>query len=213
MSDGLRQPSRNSGWTSIFFRMRLGTLMMLVALAGVGSAYYTSHANRLRWQSQLHRTETAIGLPRISDLEKLEVINTTDSVSQARGTQVSWMIWVPFGMEVRLRYATKNLTDEFPNGFSEVKLGQGRHTVVLTHDLPPATTDLVVDKVSVFRGEHTREWNISVPWKHRLAGRSQPTKREVLLHAVGSVRLAVDEEYDIRKHSFGLKIWLVPLPQ
>jgi hypothetical protein len=42
-------------------------------------------------------------------------------------------------------------------------------------------------------------------------GRSQPTKSEVLLHAVGSVRLSVDEEYDIRKHSFGLKIWLVPL--
>ena len=207
MSDELRHPTTNRGWTSIFFRMRLGTLMMLVALAGVGSAYYTSHANRLRWQSKLHRTETAIGLPRISDLERLEVINTTGRpLSQTE----SWMIWVPFGKEVRLRYATKNLTDEFPSGFTEVKLGQGRHTVELTHG---AMTILEVDKVRLFQGDHTREWNISVPWKHRLAGRSQPTKREVLLHAVGSVRLAVDEEYDIRKHSFGLKIWLVPLPQ
>lgn len=209
MSDGLRHPTRNRGWTTVFFRMRLGTLMMLVALAGVGSAYYTSHANRLRWQSKLHRTETAIGLPRISDLERLEVIATTDPAPQGHGgTQASWMIWVPFGMEVRLRYATKNLTDEFPGGFSEVKLGQGRHTVALTQER--AVWDLAVDKVSLFQGEDTREWNISLPWKHRLGGRSQPTKSEVLLHAVGSVRLAVEEEYDIRKHSFGLKIWLVP---
>ncbi len=181
--------------------------MMLVALAGVGSAYYTTHANRLRWQSKLHRTETAIGLPRISDLERLEVINTTGRpLSQTE----SWMIWVPFRMEVRLRYATKNLADELPSGFTEVKLGQGRHTVALTHDLPRATTDLVVDKVSLFQGTHTREWNISVPWKHRLIGRSQPTKAELVLHAVGSVRLTVDEEFDTRKHSFGMKIWLVP---
>jgi len=184
---------------------------MLVAFAAVCSAYYTSHANRLRWQSKLSRTETAIGLPRISDLEKLEVINTFDFVRQGHhGTQVSWMIWVPFGREVRLRFATKKLTDEFPSGFTEVKLGQGRHTVALTHDLPRATTNLVVDKASIFQGDHTREWNISVPWKHHLIGRSQPTKAELVLHAVGSVRLAVDEEFDIRKHSFGLKIWLVP---
>ena len=209
MSDGQHLATRNKRLASSVLRMRLGTLMMLVAFAAVCSAYYTSHANRLRWQSKLHRTETAMGLPRISDLERLEVLATTDPARQGyRGTQASWMIWVPFGMEVRLRYARKNLTDEFPSGFSEVNLGQGRHTVVLTQE--QAKWDLAVDKVSLFQGEDTREWNISVPWKHRLGGRSQPTKREVLLHAVGSVRLAVDEEYDIRKHSFGLKIWLVP---
>ncbi len=211
MSDGQRQPTRNKSLISSVLRMRLGTLMMFVAFAAVCSAYYTSHANRLRWQSKLNRTETAIGLPRISDLEKLEVMATTNFARQGQqGTQASWMIWVPFGMEVRLRFATKNLTDEFPSGFTEVKLGQGRHTVVLTHDLPRATTDLVVDKVRVFQADHTRVWNISAPWKHHLIGRSQPTKAELVLHAVGSVRLTVDEEYDIRKHSFGLKIWLVP---
>jgi hypothetical protein len=212
MSDELRHPTRKRSWTSIFFRMRLGTLMMLVALAGVGSAYYTAHANRVRWQSKLNRTETAIGLPRISDLEKLEVIATTDPARQGYlGTQASWMIWVPFGSKGSLRYATKNLTSEFPSGFSEVKLGQGRHTVVLTQER--GIWDLAVDKVSLFRGEPTRDWNISLPWKHRLGSRSQPTKSEVLLHAVGSVRLTIDEEYDRAKHSFGLKIWLVPLPQ
>ena len=182
---------------------------MLVALAAVCSAYYTAHANRVRWQSKLNRTETAIGLPRISDFERTEVIDTTDSTRQGhRGTQASWMIWVPYGTTVKLRYSTKNLTSEFPNGFSEVTLVPGRHTVVLTQ--ARGIWDLGVDKVSLFQGEHTLDWNISFPWKHRLVGRSQPTKGEVLLHAVGSVRLTIDEEYDPAKHSFGLKIWLVP---
>ena len=211
MSDGQRLPTRNNSLISSVLRMRLGTLMMLVAFAAVCSAYYSSHANRLRWQSKLNRTETAIGLPRISDLEKIEVISTSDILRQGNhGTQVAWMIWVPFGMEVRLRFATQNLTDEFPSAFTEVKLGQGRHTVVLTHDLLRDTTDLVVDKVRIFQGDHTREWNISVPWKYLMIGRAQPTKAEKLLHAVGSVRLTVDEEFEIRKHSFGMKIWLVP---
>ena len=204
MSDGRHLPTPEKHLASSIFRMRLGTLLMLVALAAVCSAYYTAHATRVRWQSKLNRTETAIGLPRISDLERLVVINTTGRpLSQTE----SWMIWVPFGKEVRLRYATKNLTDEFPSGFTEVKLGQGRHTVELTHG---AMTILEVDKVRLFQGDHTREWNISVPWKHRLAGRSQPTKAELVLHAVGCVRLSVDEEFNTRKHSFGMKIWLVP---
>jgi hypothetical protein len=186
--------------------MRLDTVLLLMTLAAVVVGFIQARSMSLRWQSQLSRTETAAGLPRVKDVTKLEVVIEDDSSTPA------WTIWVPYETTCKLRVATQRIETPIPADFEEYPLSAGRHSIRIATKPSMPKLQLKLDGNEILLKQKSRNWNVSGIPETMLRDSIQEAsdKPVVLFRRFGRIRPNSDDEREMRKHRVGLMIWIQP---
>jgi hypothetical protein len=184
-----------------YFRLRLGTFLLMLTAATVAIAHFNARTTRGKWQSQLQLLEAANGWPHISDISKIEIAHKGEPLDS------EWVVWVPDNESVRLRFAIERLDQEFPSAYTEEKIGTGRHFIHFSVDEQSHVVQLTLNSKILLERRESNDWNVSPPFDALVQVIQLGKKPATFILARGAARLRAGEEYDPSKHQFGLRLW------